>query len=260
MIWYESGGEGSRTILLLHGLGATSAVWADVRTVLEQRRLGRWIAPDLSGHGRSEWQAHYSVGRLAAELADLVRENPHVFVLGHSLGAYLGLALASRWFGVQVSGVVGLGPKITWSDADLQTARELATRPVRWYATSDEAWGRYRRVSGLDPKVAPGEHWLSGGLTQGDQGWRLSQDPRTFGVAGAPFDTLVSSAQTRVILARGEHDSMVSLEELRRYATDVHEVLAAGHNAHVEKPEMVTALLERVIQSEMDEAERKGRS
>src|SRR5262249_55028114 len=152
------------------------------------------------------------------DLADLIRESPKVFVLGHSLGTYLGLALASRWFGVEVSGVLGLGPKINWPEADLQTSRELAGRPVRWYATAEEAWGRYRKVSGLDPKVAPAEHWLSGGVTQGAQGWRLSQDPRTFGVAGAPFETLVSSARTRVVLARGERDQMVSIEELRRYA------------------------------------------
>jgi len=29
-IWHESGGQGDRTILLLHGLGATAAVWAHV--------------------------------------------------------------------------------------------------------------------------------------------------------------------------------------------------------------------------------------
>ena len=38
-------------ILLLHGLGATGAVWNGVRQVIEQRSLGRSIAPDLGGHG-----------------------------------------------------------------------------------------------------------------------------------------------------------------------------------------------------------------
>ena len=35
MIWYESGGEGSRGALLLHGLGATAAVWNSVRRALQ---------------------------------------------------------------------------------------------------------------------------------------------------------------------------------------------------------------------------------
>jgi pimeloyl-ACP methyl ester carboxylesterase len=248
MLWYEKGGSGARAILLLHGLGATSGVWAGVTRVLDQRRLGRWIAPDLGGHGRSDPQPHYSVGGLAAELASLVQDQSELLIIGHSLGVYLGLALASRWFGVEVAGVVGLGPKIAWPEADLQATRELAARPVRWYATPDEAWNRYRRVSGLERAIAPEDFWLRHGVSQGEQGWRLSQDPRTFAVAGAPFASLAGSGQARLVLARGEHDAMVGLAELRLYSQDACDITAAGHNAHVEKPEEVVGLLERLIQ------------
>lgn len=51
MTWCESGGTGSRAIMLLHGLGATAAVWDGVRRVIDQRAIGRWFAPDLGGHG-----------------------------------------------------------------------------------------------------------------------------------------------------------------------------------------------------------------
>jgi pimeloyl-ACP methyl ester carboxylesterase len=248
MLWYEAGGSGTRAILLLHGLGATSGVWAGVRGVLEQRRIGRWIAPDLGGHGRSDSQPPYSVGGLAAELATLIQGESQLFIIGHSLGAYLALALGSRWFGVEVAGVVGLGPKISWPEADIQVTRDLAARPVRWYATAEEAWSRYRRVSGLEPHIAPGESWLRHGVSQGEQGWRLSQDPRTFAVAGAPFASLAASAQAPMVLARGEHDTMVSAAELRLHCHDVSEIAAAGHNAHVEKSEEVVGLLKRLIQ------------
>jgi pimeloyl-ACP methyl ester carboxylesterase len=248
MLWYEKGGSGPHAILLLHGLGATSGVWAGVQRLLDQRRIGRWIAPDLGGHGRSDTQPHYSVGTLAAELSGLIRNEPRVFIVGHSLGVYLGLALASRWFGVAIAGVVGLGPKISWPEADLQGARELATRPVRWYATVEEAWNRYRRVSGLDQTIAPGEEWLRHGVTQAEQGWRLSQDPRTFEVAGAPFASLAASAQARLVLARGEGDAMVSTAELRLHCQESHEIAAAGHNAHVEKPDEIVGLLARLTQ------------
>jgi pimeloyl-ACP methyl ester carboxylesterase len=246
MTWCESGGTGSRAILLLHGLGATAAVWNGVRRVIEQRAMGRWLAPDLSGHGGSGWERHYTVGGYAAEVAELVRSSQELFVVGHSLGAYIALALASRWFGVEVAGVLGIGPKITWSDADLQGSRELAARPVRTYATAEEAWARYRRVSGLDVAVAPTDEWLARGVVQGEQGWRLSQDPRTFGVAGAPFDSLVSGARARVALARGESDSMVSTAELRAHASDAVEITGCGHNVHVENPQAIVDLLQRL--------------
>lgn len=248
MTWCESGGSGSRVFLLLHGLGATAAVWSGVRRVIEQRAMGRWVAPDLSGHGGSGWQSQYTVGGHASEIIELVRDAQDLFVVGHSLGAYIGLALASRWFGVEVAGVLGVGPKITWSEADLQGSRELASRPVRWYPTAEEAWARYRRVSGLDAAVAPTDEWLARGVAQGDEGWRLSQDPRTFGVAGAPFDSLATGARARLILARGERDQMVSTAELRAHASDIVEIAGCGHNAQVEKPEAIVDLLQRLIE------------
>jgi pimeloyl-ACP methyl ester carboxylesterase len=233
--------------LLLHGLGATAAVWSGVRQVIDERAMGRAFAPDLGGHGGSPWQRQYSVGGHAAEVAELVRGTHELFVIGHSLGAYIALALASRWFGVEVTGVLGIGPKITWSEADLQGSREIASRPVRWYATAEEAWARYRRVSGLDPAVAPTDEWLARGVVQGDEGWRLSQDPRTFAVAGAPFDSLVASARARVILARGEEDSMVSSAELRAHAANAVEIAGCGHNAQVERPDAIVELLQQLI-------------
>ena len=248
MLWYEKGGSGAPAVLLLHGLGATAGVWVGLQRVLEQRGgIGRWIAPDLSGHGHSGGQSRYSVGSLATEVAGLIRDEPEVYVVGHSLGVYVALALASRRFGVEVRGIVGVGPKIAWSEADIQGARELAARPVRWYATAEEAWNRYRRVSGLDVTIAPGEEWLRRGVTQGEQGWRLAQDPRTFEVAGAPFGRLVGGAQARLVLARGEHDAMVGIGEMAEYCQDTHEIAGVGHNAHVEKPAEIVGLLERVL-------------
>jgi len=249
MIWYESGGDGSRTALLLHGLGATAAVWKSVGRALQERGTMRWLAADLGGHGGSDWQSSYSVGQLAAQLAELVQQQQirELFVVGHSLGAYVGLALASGWFGIAVRGVLGIGPKISWPAADVQAARELAARPVRWYPAAEEAWTRYRRVSGLTADIAPGEEWLARGAVQAESGWRLAQDPHTFSVAGAPFASLAASATAPVLLARGEHDPMVSLPELRVCARQARDIPGAGHNAHIEDPAAVVALLEQLL-------------
>jgi pimeloyl-ACP methyl ester carboxylesterase len=249
MIWYESGGAGSRGALLLHGLGATAAVWRSVRGALQERENMRWLAADLGGHGASDWQSFYSVGELAAELTELLQQQQmrELFIVGHSLGAYVALALASGWFGIAVRGVLGIGPKISWPATDVQAARELAARPVRWYATEEEAWNRYRRISGLTADIAPGEEWLARGAVKAESGWRLAQDPHTFAVAGAPFASLAASATAPVLLARGEHDPMVSLQELRAHAPPAHDIRGAGHNAHVEDPAAVVALLEQLV-------------
>ena len=250
MIWRESGGSGDCTILFLHGLGATAAVWTGVRQALEERGGRRWMVADLAGHGGSDGDPFYSVGQLAAQLAQTIRLEPATLIVGHSLGAYVGLALASGWFGVRVRAVLGIGPKIAWPETDLAAARDLAARPVRCYATEDEALARYRRVSGLSEELAPGREPLARGLLNTPGGWRLAQDPGTFTAAGAPFESLVSAAQARVMLARGERDPMVSLEELRAHAPLAHDIRGAGHNAHVEDPRAVLGLIEALLSAD----------
>jgi len=237
------------TVLLLHGLGATGAVWNSVRQELEQRGVGRCIAPDLSGHGGSPWRDHYSVGQLAAETSEFVRGSQQLFVIGHSLGAFVGLALASGWFGVTVDGVLGVGPKTNWTAAELESSRQLASRPVKYFASEADAWARYRKASGLSIEIAAEPGCLSRGIVKVNDGWRLSQDPRTFGVAGAPFSTLATAASCRVVLARGEHDQMVSSQDLSKYGSTVEVITGAGHNTHVEKPGAIVTLLEQLIAS-----------
>lgn len=248
MIWQECGGSGDPTVLFLHGLGATAAVWTGVRTAIDERGGVRWLAVDLGGHGGSDWQTHYSVGQLAAQLAPLIAAESPPVIVGHSLGAYIGLALASGWFAGCVRAVLGIGPKIAWSASELNAARDLAARPLRCYASEDEAVERYRRVSGLTAALAPERTSLARGVLRTSEGWRLAQDPGTFGVAGAPFASLAGAAKCPVVLARGECDPMVSLQELRAHAREAYDIPGAGHNAHVEAPRAVLALLEPLLE------------
>jgi pimeloyl-ACP methyl ester carboxylesterase len=49
------------------------------------------------------------------------------------------------------------------------------------------------------------------------------------------------------MLARGERDPMVSLQELRTHAPQARDIPGAGHNAHIENPGAVVALLEQLV-------------
>jgi pimeloyl-ACP methyl ester carboxylesterase len=243
----ERGGRGEATVLLLHGLGATAAVWHGVAERLDAAGLA-WIAPDLPGHGASARPDTYSVGQLATDVAPLVIDTPRVIAAGHSLGAYVALALASGWFGVRVAAVLGIGPKIAWSAQDLAATGELAARPVRVFATEEEAVARYRKVAGLDERIAP-PALLARGIARSGDGFALAADPRTMLVAGAPFRTLAHAACCPVVLARGEHDPMVTLAELRAHAAEAVELTGRGHNAHAEDPDAVAALCARLARA-----------
>jgi pimeloyl-ACP methyl ester carboxylesterase len=54
---------------------------------------------------------------------------------------------------------------------------------------------------------------------------------------------LLSAVTCPVVLARGEHDPMVSHEELAGLVPDAVTLPGLGHNAHVEDPAAVLDLL-----------------
>jgi pimeloyl-ACP methyl ester carboxylesterase len=221
-------------------------VWNPLLGVIANAGRGDWLCPDLPGHGGSAWRATYSVGELAAAVAPLLADDVPTFVIGHSLGVYIGLALASGWFSARIGGVLGIGPKVNWTDAEIQMMREFAARPARTYDAERDAIERYRKVSGLIGAQSSDAGLLARGTARTEQGFRLAQDPRTHSVVGASFASLVSSARCPVLLARGEHDSMVSLGELRAHCDAALDIPGAGHNAHVDDPAAVLALAARL--------------
>ncbi|MFY1688624.1 alpha/beta fold hydrolase [Plantactinospora sp. WMMB782] len=275
-----SGGTGQPLLLLLHGMGATGDVWRGWAELLAERWPGRWLAPDLPGHGGSAPLDRYSFGPFAAALAGLFVPGDRVVVLGHSLGGAVGLALAGQASaelagqvptepagrgadsaepggrgpdsaepggtgpGWGVEAVVGLGVKVGWTADELGRAAALAARPVGWYDSRAEAAQRHLRVSGLVGIVEPDDPVVDGGLVaSGDGRWRLAMDPRAFGVGAPEMAGLLSAASAPVLLARGEHDPMVGSAELARFGVPSDTLSGLGHNAHVEDPAAVLALL-----------------
>jgi pimeloyl-ACP methyl ester carboxylesterase len=242
----QEGGAGDPVLLLLHGLGATSDVWNGVQPLLAGRWPGRWLAPDLPGHGGSDRLDRYTFDTFAAALAELVDATARVVVIGHSMGGAVGINLASGGFGVDVAGVVGFGIKVSWAPEELERARALSQRPVTWFDTRDEAADRYLRISGLSGLVDPSDDAVGRGLRELSGRWRLALDPPAFGVGAPDMPRLLAQAKAPVLLARGEHDQLVSHGQLAALVADPVSLPGLGHNAHVEDPAAVIGLLDRI--------------
>jgi pimeloyl-ACP methyl ester carboxylesterase len=218
-----------------------------VEALLAARGAGRSLAPDLPGHGAAQWATGYSVGGAAAAIAAAVAGESELCVVGHSFGGYVALALASGWFGVRVRAVLTVGTKLSFSDEERSRAADLARRPARIFATRAEAVERYRRVSGLDAGLAPGDALLARGTARDGAGHRLAADPATLAVVVPPFGALVAAAACPVLASRGEHDPLVSSAELRAAVPGAVDVPGLGHNLHVEAPQALVALLDRLL-------------
>jgi pimeloyl-ACP methyl ester carboxylesterase len=240
----QEGGNGEPLLVLLHGLGATGDVWGGWRPWLAQRWPGRWIAPDLPGHGGSPQLAAYTFDGFAGAVAGIVLPGARAVVLGHSLGGVVGLALASGRFAVPVHAVIGLGIKVAWTDEELDRARAVAQRPLAWFASRDEAAARYLRVSGLGGLLRAGDPAVDAGLREQGGRWRLAMDPGAFAVGAPDMAQLLARSQAPVTLARGEHDPMNTDEQLAGLGAPTVTLPGLGHNAHAESPELAIALLD----------------
>ncbi|MEB8343812.1 alpha/beta fold hydrolase [Streptomyces endophyticus] len=94
---YRIAGEGP-AVLLIHGVGASSAHWEDCIDILARRHTV--IAPDLLGHGGSaKPRADYSVAAYANGLRDLlgVLGIDRVTLVGHSFGGGVAMQFAYQF-------------------------------------------------------------------------------------------------------------------------------------------------------------------
>ena len=244
-IAYFTGGTGDSLLLLLHGLGATAAVWRRLLPLVEESWDGRWAAPDLRGHGLSVAQPPYGYGIHAADMAELAAETgaARVSVLGHSFGGVVGAVLGSGWYGVPVDRVVGVGVKIDWTDDEVTRAGAMSTRPPLVFASSLEAADRHLKLAGLRDLVDPVDPVARAGTRVAHGGWIAALDPRAFGAVGPSVETILSRCAAPLRLTAGAGDPMVGLDAMRRVDPDAVLLDGAGHNAHWETPEAVLALL-----------------
>ncbi len=249
----HTAGAGAPVLVLLHGLGVNGAVWEPFLAHLAGWP-GRVVVPDLRGHGRSPHASAYSTEAHAADVAALVHGERNVYVVGHSMGGMIALALTGGRHAVDVGGVFALGFKFAWTESELAKLTEVAHRPARRFASRDEAGARFLHASGLTGLVSASAPVVEAGIVPDGDGWRLAADPRAamiVGASAAPYNGDVSAfamATWRAStaprrLACGSRDALVTLDEIRTLDPDAIALGDVGHNAHVEDPARLLAAI-----------------
>ena len=235
----EVHGDGPTTMLLLHGMGATGAVWRGVVAALEGRWAGPVVVCDLPGHGASAALDDYAPPAVAATLARELPTGRPVVVTGHSYGGYLALLLASGRYGLDVAAVVAIGVKVNWTADELERTAVFAARAPGWFDTAGEAEARYRKVAGLTEDVTADAGDLARGVVMVDGRFRLSHDPRSASLGAPDMAGALDGAAAPVLLGRGVADPMVTREELLAWTPDAVDLPGGGHNIHVQQPRVV---------------------
>lgn len=180
----SQGGSGERLVVLLHGLGAHRAVWERMLAIADQYWPGRWMAPDLRGHGRSVKSGPYGYGIHAADIADLIADEADVTLMGHSFGGVIAALTGSGLFGPKVRDVAAFGVKIVWTAEETAKAQELALKPARTFARREEAIERALKLAGLFGLVEANSETAAAGVIGTEGQWQGAMDPRIYGAVG----------------------------------------------------------------------------
>ena len=125
-------GQGSETVLFLHGLSGVAEVWGPTVDHLPATR--RYVAIDQRGHGQSAAPAAgYTASDMVSDAASVIEQlGERVHLAGHSMGARIALVLAARLPHLLRSvAIIDIGPEASKANIE-NTVRGIGTRPERF--------------------------------------------------------------------------------------------------------------------------------
>lgn len=236
------------TLVLLHGFTNTGASWQPVIGAVGERY--RAIAPDIRGHGSAAKATPVTLEAVTQDIAALPAD--HFSLAGYSMGGrialHVALAIPER---VDRLTLIGASPGLAdpaereaRREADERLAQEIKSTDIETFA---RRWAQTPVLSGLPAALAAQIH--EDRLRSTPQG--LAAALRGLGTGALPslWDRLPELPMP-VTLITGERDAKfraIAEQMAERLGNPCLEVVpAAGHAVHVEAPEAVAALLNRV--------------
>ena len=235
-LYLDCRGSGSPTVVLEAGSGSDSATWAAVHDAIAATT--RTCAYDRAGRGRSDDRGEHTLADAVADLRALLdaagEQGPFVIV-GHSLGGSYARVFASQYRDEVVGAVL-----VDSFEPDIQDDRIhplLGELIPEYEAQLDGLRAHVARVDSLD--------------------WPTSeQQLRASSFEGIPVEVLVAARYeprldeaTNAAVATAWRDGMESLSPGRsRY-----EIVYAGHNVHIDRPDTVIDAVRRLVEGARSE-------
>jgi pimeloyl-ACP methyl ester carboxylesterase len=237
-------------LVLVHGFSGFGPTWDRVAPTLRRQR--RLLAPELRGHGASEWDptGQYRAERYVADLVAVVEYFglARFDLLGHSLGALIAVIFAAR-YPERVSRLIldDASPRPT--EFLVRQAHQAIEPPLTFPSWSAAAATARPEWAELPEEVI--QHRLRHRLTarpDGTIGWRHDV-AGLFAARRAAIDPLFAEGQWELLaglhgptlLIRGERSAVVRQEIAERMlATSpgmrLFVLPDAGHYGHREQP------------------------
>jgi len=241
-------------VLLLHGLNASSHVFAPLRALAQERY--RWLSVDLPCSGQSGYWCEFDPVKLAEHLVEWMRARrlPAAWVVGHSYGGVVALEMLARYprrvrgLGVIAAPALGLGTVGPLLSTPLAERLWSRTGAVLQSPTLVRAWLRFLRGDTQGPTEADVARYLEAMAHERHAEVTL-EALRSLARYRLPVDALKTQKVPRAVLW-GDRDRLVSLfqGEQMAHALGVPLTLLhlVGHCVPEERPEAVLELIDRL--------------
>ncbi|MCG6118532.1 MAG: alpha/beta hydrolase [Aquimonas sp.] len=260
------GGENRRLRLLaLHGWLDNAASFLGLAEALPDCEI---LAPDLAGHGRSDWRPVGGSYALVDHLPDLMQLLDTMgwadcILLGHSMGAAIAslMAVAAPERCSALLSIDALGPlSLTESEAAARLRRAFRARgePTpkrRLFASVEDATAQRAQLNGLRPDQA--RALVERALKAVDGGWIWAADPRLQLPSALPLSEtqvqalLAAIACPVLVLAAETPDPRLPRLEVKTRLGCVPQAvclrLAGGHHLHIAEPAKAAAAIQQFI-------------
>lgn len=264
--YVDWGNEGAPPLLLVHGGRDHCRNWDWVARAL--RCDWRILAPDLRGHGDSQWNVGgtYRMSDYVYDIAQLVHQtmDAPISIIGHSLGGMVALRYAGLYPDKvrRLIAIEGMGPPPKWEAERrakpthrrltdwIEDLRGLSGRLPRRYPTLEAA---FRRMRDENPHLTPEQarHLTVHGVNRNEDGtysWKFDNYVRLFAAVDLEPEELHglwSRIACPVLLARGAESWASDPREDGRAAhfrnARCIDIEGAGHWAHHDRLEAFLA-------------------
>ena len=236
-LFVQQTGKGE-PLILLHGLGMSSALWINQTPVFSQHF--HTVAVDLRGFGQSsrpDRPGAYAIDILAEDIAELIRqlELEHCHVLGTSMGGFIAQTLALAHPALCRSLVLcHTAPRMSIpSDVLERRVVALGSMPLEEYAEIV-----VEQACSANASRAL-RTWVAGLLVRNDK--RTYTQVMTEGLRGFDVNAQLGKIRIPTLVITGEHDQVLPKEggeEIARLIPGAMlvEIEGVGHLGYAENP------------------------
>jgi pimeloyl-ACP methyl ester carboxylesterase len=244
MLHYRSFGEG-KTLVFLHGFLESSTMWEYLPL---QELNAHCIFIDLPGHGQSPLNDSAeipSIRFMADEVLNVLNtlQVNEFMIVGHSLGAYVGLELAQF---STCQKLIFLNSNC-WSDDEQKRRDRLRVAELVYSAKKhfirEAIPGLFGRPTDFQVEI---KHLIK-------EANLMSPDAIAYAALAmrerTDYTKEVLAHPSRYVFIHGEMDTLVSTETLQKRlpGITIHLLTNAGHMSHIESSDEIFILLKEVI-------------